>query len=133
MTKRGLWLIWYSFFIICAILGMIPQPQGFWKFLFITLSIGFFVPGFCLLEWADNRSDLATIRLVRWISFGSLCATVVLILLNGLSVLIPDLLGTILYYILVVVSSPMVCGQYWVIGLFGWACIMLTAHTKLKA
>ncbi len=132
MTKRSLWLIWYTLFIICALLGFIPEPRGFWKFLFILFSIGFFVPGFLLLKWAGDRGETATVRQIRWIAFGSLCATVVLILLNGLSVIMSDFWGNLLYGLLIIVSSPMVCGQYWVLSLFGWACIILTAHSMLK-
>ena len=132
MTKRGLWLIWYTLFIICALLGFIPEPQGFWKFLFVLLSISFFVPGFLLLKWAADRGEEATLRQIRVIAFGSLCATVVVLLLNGLSVIMTDFWGNVLYGLLIIVSSPMVCGQYWVLSLFGWACIMLTAHSLLK-
>ena len=132
MEKRRLWLIWYTLFIVCALLGFIPEPRGFWKFLLVCVSIGFFVPGFCLLKWADNRSDRQTLTIVRWIAFGSLCATVFLVILNGFSVMMSELWGDILYGLLVVVSSPMVCGQYWFLSLFGWACMMLTAHTMLK-
>lgn len=132
MNKRALWLIWYSLFILCALLGVIPDPQGFWKFCFVTLSVLFFVPGFCLLVWADRRDDVRALRQVRAISIGSLAATTVLIALNFASALMTELWGNILYGVLIVVSSPMVCGQYWVLSLFGWACILSTAVTMLK-
>lgn len=132
MNKRALWLIWYSLFILCALLGFIPDPQGFWKFCFVTLSVLFFVPGFCLLVWADRRDDVRALRQVRAISIGSLAATTVLIALNFASALMTELWGNILYGVLIVVSSPMVCGQYWVLSLFGWACILSTAVTMLK-
>lgn len=132
MNKRALWLIWYSLFILCALLGFIPEPQGFWKFCFVTLSVLFFVPGFCLLVWADRRDDVRALRQVKNICIGSLVATTVLIMLNFASALMTELWGNILYGVLIVVSSPMVCGQYWVLSLFGWACILSTAVTMLK-
>ncbi len=132
MGKRTLWLIWYSLFILCALLGFIPDPEGFWKFCFVSLSILFFVPGFWLLVWADRREDVRVLRQVRTVSILWLAATTVLIGLNFASALMTELWGNILYGALIVVSSPMVCGQYWVLSLFGWACILFTAIAMLK-
>lgn len=130
--KKRLILLWYSAFIVCALLGFIPEPQGFWKFLFITLSLLFFVPGFCLLVWAQRREDVQTIRRIRNLSILWLCVTTVLILLNFASALMSELAGSILYGVLVVLSAPMVCGQYWVLSLFLWACLLFAALSMLK-
>ena len=133
MSKRTLWLSWYSLFILCALAGIIPEPQGFWKVLFIIMGIGFFVPGGLLLKWADDRDRLETIRQVRLIAFLSLASTTVLICLNYVSALLPAVWGAIFHYALAVVSTPMFCGQMWIIGLFGWACLLSAAHSMLKA
>ena len=56
----------------------------------------------------------------------------VLLIANFLSVLGSELLGNILYYVLVIVSTPMVCGQYWVISLFLWAYLMIACMKALR-
>lgn len=132
MNKRVLWLSWYSLFILCALAGIIPQPQGVWAVLFTILAIGFFVPGGLLLKWAQDRDRVETIRQVRLIAIVSLAATTVMICLNYVSALLPAVWGTIFHYVLAVVSTPMFCGQRWIIGLFGWACLLSAAHSMLK-
>ena len=132
MNKRTLWLIWYSLFIVCALLGFIHQPQGFWKFCFGFLSVLFFVPGFWLVILADRRDDVRLLRQIRGISIGSLALTTLLIMLNFLSALMTDFWGNLLHGILVVVSTPMLCAPFWALSLFGWACIMVLSVTYLK-
>lgn len=125
MKIKSLWLSWLYMFILCAVLGFIPGPTGFFKVLFVLITIGFFVPGFMLLVKADHRDDLKTIRVVRNIAMAELVLAVVLIVLNFLSVLMSPVWGTIFYVMLVILGSPLVCGQYWALTLFGWACLMV--------
>ena len=33
---------------------------------------------------------------------------------------------------IIIVSTPMICGQYWVLSLFLWACLMIWAQKLLK-
>jgi hypothetical protein len=40
--------------------------------------------------------------------------------------------GNLLHILLIIVSAPMVCGQYWVLSLFLWACLMIWAQKLLK-
>ena len=37
----------------------------------------------------------------------------------------------LLHILLIIVSTPMVCGQYWVLGLFGWACLLFATFVNL--
>lgn len=132
MKTKTLWLTWLYMFILCAVLGFIPQPTGFFKFLFVLIAVGFFVPGFVLLVKADHRDQIKTIRIVRNISIAALVLAMVLIILNFLSALMSEIWGTVFYYMLVVLASPMVCGQYWVLTLFGWACLMVYSISLLR-
>ena len=132
MKMKPTWLMWLYMFILCAVLGFIPGPVGFLKFLLVVIAIGFFVPGFVLLTKADHRDDLKTIRTVRNISIVALVLAVVMILLNFASALLSKVWGTVLYYVMVVLASPLVCGQYWVLTLFLWACLMFYAISLLK-
>ena len=131
MKKRKLILAWYSLLLVCAVLGFLPEPEGFWKFLCITMSITPFIPSGLLLKWAHDRKDKQTIRQVRNISIVSLVLTVVLFCLNVASALMPEIWGAIFYVVLVICSTPMVCAQYYALSLFGWACLMWTSITLL--
>ena len=129
---KKLWLSWYSLLLVCAILGFLPEPAGFLKFLCVSLSIASFVPAGILLKYAADRQDKKTPRLIRNISIISLSLTVVLYGLNVLSVLMSEAWGYVFYAMLVIGSTPMICAQYWVLSLFGWAMLMWTAITLLK-
>lgn len=132
MNKKTLFALWGGLFLLCAGLGFIPEADGLLKALMVIFAVAFFVPPFVLLRRAERSGDRDTIQLIRNLSAMSLIATVAMLIINFLSVLGSETLGNILYYILIVVSSPMVCGQYWVMSLFLWACLMITAATMLK-
>ena len=132
MKQKSVWLSWLYMFILCAVLGFIPSPTGFFKVLLALVAAGFFIPGFVLLVKADHRDDLKCIRTVRNIAIGALCLATVLIMLNFLSATMSALWGYAFYVMLVVLASPLVCGQYWVLALFGWACLMVYAISLLR-
>ena len=132
MNTTSYYTLWAGFFILCAGLGFIPEPAGFGKFCLVCLSIGFFVPPACLLKFAEKRGDRMHIRIVRNLAFASLALTVVLILANFLCFMAPEWVGNMLYVLLCIVSTPMICSQYWVLGLFGWACVLFGAQSLLK-
>jgi hypothetical protein len=132
MNRTSFYTVWAGFFILCAGLGFIPEPAGFLKILMIGLTLGFFaVPG-CFLTWLDKRGDRLHIAVVRNLAAASLGLTLVLILLNFVSFMAPEWVGNLLYVLLTIVSAPMVCGRYWVLSLFLWACLMIRAGKLLK-
>ena len=127
MNKKILFALWGGLFCLCAGLGFIPEPTGFLKALLVTLSLAFFVPGFLLL--GCGRME---IQLVRNLAALALGITVLLLIGNFLSVMGSQTLGDILHYVLIILSAPMVCSQYWVLSLFLWACLLFAAQGKLK-
>ena len=132
MNRTSFYTVWAGVFILCAGLGFIPAPAGFLKFLLIGLTLGFFaVPGW-FLTWLDKRGDKLHIRIVRNLSLASLGLTIGLILLNFVSFMASEAVGTMLHILLIIVSTPMICGQYWVLSLFLWACLMIWAQKLLK-
>ena len=132
MNRTSFYTVWAGFFILCAGLGFIPESAGFGKFLLILLTLGFFaVPGW-FLTWLDKRGDQLHIRIVRNLAIASLAMTVGLILLNFVSFMASEALGTLLHILLIIVSAPMICGQYWVLSLFLWACLLFWAQSLLK-
>lgn len=132
MKKNMLFALWGGLFILCAGLGFIPEPSGFLKTLLVLLAVGCFVPAGLLVRQAEQKKDRATLALVRNLAALSLLLTLVLLVANFMSVLSSEALGTVLYYILIIVSSPMVCGQYWALSLFLWACLMIGSWAELK-
>ena len=132
MNRTSFYTVWAGIFILCAGLGFIPAPAGFLKFLLIGLTLGFFaVPGW-FLTWLDKRRDKLHIRILRNLAAASLGLTLVLILVNFMAFMAPESVGTLLHILLIIVSAPMVCGQYWVLSLFLWACLMIWAQKLLK-
>jgi hypothetical protein len=93
------------------------------------LSLAFFLPPFLLLK----AGTAETAKLLRNLSASSLLATMVLIIANFMAFSAPEALGTALYVMLVILSSPMVCSGYWVLSLFLWACLLMTSFMKPKA
>lgn len=127
MKQSKLFVLWGVFFIICAALGFIPEPQGATKGLLVALGVLFFVPPALVLHRAKVSSDRRCICLIRNLSLLSLGATVVTLIVNFASLTLPEWLGNALYGLLIVVSTPMVCAQYWLVSLFLWACLLMAS------
>ena len=130
MKGKGLWLLWGSLFILCAGLGFIPEPSGILERVMTVLSVLFFVPPAVLLYRAGKDGDVPTRHLIRNISALSLLLTLVLLVANFLGAMGTAFLGLVLYGMLVIVSSPMVCSGYWALSLFLWACLLMAGMKK---
>lgn len=125
MKKRNYYIAWAVLFVICAALGFIPEPEGLLAGLMVTVSLLFFLPPAMLLRHAIPRKQWNTVRTVRNFSIASLLLTLILLVVNFLSVGSSAAAGDVLYGLLVIVSAPMVCGQAWVLSLFLWACLLM--------
>ena len=132
MKKPQLFALWAILFIICAGLGFIPEPEGTGKILCTLASVVFFLPPAVLLFRAAKAGDRNTLRLIRNLSAASLGATLVLLVANVLSALGSRLLGNVLYAMLVIVSSPMICSGSWALSLFLWACLLMASLRLMK-
>ena len=132
MNRKFLFALWAGLFIVCAAMGFIPEPTGAARVLLTLLSVAFFVPPALLLYQAHRDADLPVLRLVRNLSALSLGLTLALLVLNFLSALRSETLGDILYNILTIVSSPMVCSGCWVLSLFLWACLLMVSLKGLR-
>ncbi len=126
MDKGILKALWAGMFILCAVLGFIPEPEGFSKFMLCSLGLLFFLPPALLLykSWQDR--DRKTLKWIRRLSLLSLGLTLVLMVGNLLSVLASTAVGNVLYWALVILSTPMICSQYWFLGPAGWAILLFT-------
>ena len=128
MSQNTLYALWGGLFLLCAGLGFVPEPN-----LFTALAaLAGFLPPALLLYRAGKAKDVHTLKLVRNLAALSLGLTALLLVLNFMTALSSETLGTIIYYILVIVSSPMVCSGHWALSLFAWACLLMVSLSQLK-
>ena len=128
MSKPAkLWIAWGCLYLLCAACAFISVAPGFLYGLFIAFSIGFFIPGGMLLHHGITRNQPRLVKTVRIISIVSLSLTLLMIVLNFLTARDSAAVGTVMYWLLILVSTPMVCSQVWVISLFGWACLLMAS------
>ena len=130
MNKKLLFALWGILYILCAGLGFLPEPEGTARFLLTGLAVLFFLPPAILLTTGNPQCR----KLIRNLSIASLSLTAVLIIANMLSIRGSTALGDGLYAMLIVISSPMVCGGNWLISLFLWACLLTVSiqHSKKR-
>ena len=124
-NRKSLYLAWGAMYILCAGLGFIPEPEGWAYWALTAAALLFFLPPGLLLHQAIQAGDRRDPVIVRNLSLASLGLTTVTIILNFLTATASDAAGKLLYWLLILVSSPMVCGQAWLLGLFGWACLLM--------
>ena len=127
MNNRFLYALWGAMFILCALLGFIPEPTGALRILLTSVAIVCFLPPAALVWKGRQEKDRMTLSLVRNLSIASLSLSAVLIIANFLTAFHSELLGDILHAVLVVVSSPMICSGHWAMSLFFWACLLIAS------
>ena len=132
MKNKSLLAIWGIFYIICAGLGFIPEPEGAVRIFLTAISVLFFVPPAILLFDAFSAGDEKTIRLIRLLSALALALTLVLLTANFLAALGASWLGTLLHILLVIGTAPMLCSNYWVLSLFLWAVLLVASCQQRK-
>ena len=128
MKQKVLYALWGCLFILCAGLGFIPEPGEKPAFLLTLPALLFFLPPAILLY----RADLSTVKLIRNLSALSLGLTLALLVANFLAVFSSETLGQVLHYVLIIVSSPMVCSGHWALSLFLWACLLVASQKQVR-
>ena len=133
MDNGILLALWGGMYILCCVLGFVSPADSFSRVFMTVLSVLFFQPP-ALLTWqAKKRQDAKTLRLVRRISLLSLGLTTVTLVANFLSVLAStEVIGTLLHWLLALVSVPMLCSNAWILSLFCWACLLFASGKKRK-
>ena len=120
-----LYSIWAVLYCACVGFGFVKNPTEGEKAFLVALSLAFFVPPFflaCRAQKEENRKAISALRLV---SICVLTLSLILLVLNFLSVYFSAHTGLVLYVLLVMFTVPMVCGQYWFLSLFLWACLLM--------
>ena len=133
MSKtKILWIFWGIAYLICTVCGFFTVAPGLVYWLFILLSLGFFVPPGMLIYDAVQNQQWQTLRIIRNLSLISLGLTVAAILLNFMAFQASKEWGMVLYWLLLLVSAPMACSQVWILGMFGWACLLMVCFKHLR-
>lgn len=124
MKEKVLYALWAAMYILCVGLGTVEDAAGFGKALLILTSLIFFLPpAALLLHGIKERAPKVLLRL-RIVSIVSLSLTLVLLVANFLSLAAPVQTGKVLHDLLLLISAPMFCSQYWVLSLFAWGCLL---------
>lgn len=131
MREKILYVLWGCLYILCVGLGTLPEPEGLGKAVLVGISLLFFVPGVLLLADAVKSGSKAGLLRVRVICLCSLVLTVVFLIASILTVNASAQVGKVLTELLMLVSAPMFCGQYWFLSLFLWSCLLIGSFPRL--
>ena len=132
MKQKTLYPIWGIIYILCVVLGFLSQRNAAVDVAFTVIAVGFFIPGILLLVDAYRQKDQKALLRLRYISITSLVLTLVLLVANFACVRTGSVvLGDVLYYLLAVVSAPMLCSNIWALTIFLWACLFIASFPKV--
>ena len=132
MKEKVLYCIWAIMYALCAALGFLGEVQGVGRVFLVMAAVIFFLPGAALVVIGQREKNKKVLRTVRITAIVSLVLTLGLLVANMAAVHGSELLGNTLHIILVLVSTPMMCGQYWIMSLFLWACLLFATFLKPK-
>lgn len=128
---------WGAMFLLCAGLGTIQDATGLAKVALVFISVLFFLPPALLLYNNLMADRPGVVRTIRKICIASLALTTILLMVFFVVTLLaaggtvqPGTVNVI-YYILLVVSSPLFCGQFFFLSLFLWACLLFATFIKI--
>lgn len=116
--------LWCAMFLMCCLLGFVPEQEGANRWLLFLISLLFFVPPALLLWQCRQTRDQKNLRLILYLCLASLSSTAVLLVVNLLSVLLPEWVGNAVHWILAVVSTPAFCSHMWIVSLLLWAILL---------
>ncbi len=124
MTNLKIFMIWAFLYGVCAALGFFPEPGGALAGLMIVLSVAFFIPPAVLVYRGVRQKDYVLLKKIRYLSLIWMGLTTITFCLNVLSVEASEAAGQVLYWMLILVSAPMVCSQAWIVPIFLWGCLL---------
>ena len=128
MKISVLYILWGILYLVCAVLGVVSLPG----WVGILGCLLFFLPPAVILHRAVKAEDRRNIARVRNICLIWLGVTVLMLILNIASVGMSATAGQVLYYLMAVLCAPLVCGRFWILSLFLFACLLMAAVQKLR-
>lgn len=132
MDKRYYYFMWGGLFVLCAVAGFIPAKHELFTWIRVALAVVFFIPPAVLLYRAHKKAETGTFRLIAILSGCSLILSTMMLVLNILTVAESATVGNIMYYLLTVISVPMICMNNWALSLFAWAVLLVVAFRGLR-
>ena len=130
MKEKLLYIIWGCMAVLCIGLGTLDAEELLLRIPMMVLAVMFFLPAGILLYDAFAAGNRKGILRLRIISLTSLALTLVTLVAFMLTSAAGNAAADVLYDVLIVVSCPMVCGYYWLIGMFLWACLLSATFIK---
>ena len=124
MIKRISYISWAVLYVVCMALSFV-KADGYGKLLLSATGFIFFIPPFFFVYRAHKEDNQRVLRSFRLLCILVLAISLVLLVLNFLSVYFSAHTGLVLYVLLAMFSTPMLCIQYWAVGLFLWACLLM--------
>ena len=124
MKKKIVSAIWVFFYLICALISNVEQPDASQSVALTVLSLIFFVPPLILLVDALRDRDRKTLFILRLLSILSLTLTLGALVANIAIVGASETVGLVLHQVLIFVSVPMVCSQHYALSMFLWGCLL---------
>ena len=132
LSYKTLYIAWAVMFLLTAALGFLfPEVENLpGKIILALVTVAFFIPPWMILSRAKKANDRHHIRLIRWLSIGSLVLTVLLLILNLSSAGLGEAMGQALNAALTVVSAPMMCANTFAAPIFLWSCLIQDTFRK---
>ena len=132
LNKKLLYIAWAMMYVICAAVGFVaPQTTGETIALFVV-SLVFFIPPVLLAVGAYRKHSKRTFSRLALISGLSLGLTTVVYIANIVSAYASETVGNILYWLLILVSVPMVSMGVQLFSMFLWACLLIFSLRNRK-
>ena len=132
LSYKMLYIAWAILFALTAMLGFLfPNAEGApARIALLVTAAVFFLPPWLILRKSRKEEKRFHRWLVGFLSMASIVLTVVLLVLNLMSPLWGESVGIGLNAALVIVSTPMVCSNFYVLPIFLWGALLMAAFQK---
>lgn len=128
MKEKIAYALWACLYILCVGLSFIAPPQGFGKYILLLIELIFFLPGVWLLIEGIKTRNRKLLRRLRIVCICSLALTLIFMICMLLTA--TTAAGETMAQLLVLVSAPMFCSEYWALSWFLWACLLMGTFCK---
>lgn len=132
MKEKVLYCLWAFVYAVCTALGFLGEVQGVGRVFLVLAAVIFFLPPAMLVALGIREEKKKLLKTVRLIAIVSLVLTLIFFIANVAVAVGAENTNALLHVCLAVVSTPMFCGQYWVLSLFLWACLLFATFLKPK-
>lgn len=126
LNYKPLYQLWAGLFALTAGLGLLfPGVQNAaGRFFLALISVFFFLPPWLILVKAKKEGKRDHLRLVRYLAIASLSLTLLLFCAGILSLPYGEAVGDLIHVLMTILCAPLVCSNYYVLPMFGWATLL---------